>query len=45
MSNSNLVYAVNGTSVNYHLLWGMPHTGDYDILELFGWMKKIRVIN
>jgi len=31
----------NGTSVDYHLPWGVAHAGDYDMDELLGWMKKI----
>jgi hypothetical protein len=31
----------NGISVDFHLPWGEPHAGDYDLTELFEWMDKI----
>lgn len=30
-----------GTRVDYHLPWGVPHAGDYDMEELLEWMKEI----
>ncbi len=32
---------LSGINVDYHLPWGIPHAGDYDIEELFEWMKKV----
>ncbi len=32
---------LNGISVDYCLPWGIPHAGDYDLEELFEWMKKV----
>jgi hypothetical protein len=31
----------HGISVDFHLPWGVPHSGDYDLTELFEWMDKI----
>ncbi|ROV55925.1 subtype B tannase [Neisseria chenwenguii] len=31
----------NGYTVDYALPWGVGHGGDYDLDELFDWMKKI----
>lgn len=31
----------HGIDVDYHLPWGVPHSGDYDIDELFAWMENI----
>ncbi len=31
----------NGTEVDYHLPWGLPHSGDYDLRELFDWVRSI----
>ncbi len=28
-------------AVDFHLPWGTPHSGDYDLDELFAWMEKI----
>ena len=30
-----------GKKVDYALPWGVPHSGDYDLDELFTWMTKI----
>ena len=30
-----------GKSVDYALPWGVPHSGDYDLDELFAWAKQI----
>lgn len=30
-----------GADVNYALAWDRPHTGDYDLDELFSWLNKI----
>lgn len=30
-----------GKSVDYALVWGVPHSGDYDLEELFAWAKAI----
>lgn len=30
-----------GVSVDYHLPWGIPHSGDYDPEELFLWIRSI----
>lgn len=30
-----------GKSVDYHLPWGLPHAGDYDLEELFAWIDGI----
>lgn len=27
--------------VNYELVWDRPHSGDYDLNELFDWMESI----
>lgn len=31
----------NGYEVDYHLPWGIPHSGDYDFPELFSWIDEI----
>jgi hypothetical protein len=31
----------HGKSVDYALPWNLPHSGDYDLDELFAWMDKI----
>ena len=31
----------NGYAVDYFLPWDVPHSGDYDLDELFAWMDKI----
>lgn len=30
-----------GYQVDYAFPWGVPHSGDYDLDELFAWMKRI----
>ncbi|WP_321013113.1 subtype B tannase [Eisenbergiella sp.] len=30
-----------GIQVDYHLPWGLPHAGDYDLPELFAWIDRI----
>lgn len=30
-----------GTEVDYHLPWGLPHSGDYDLDEMFAWVDGI----
>lgn len=30
-----------GYSVDFHLPWGLPHSGDYDLEELFSWIDNI----
>lgn len=30
-----------GIQVDYHLPWGLPHAGDYDLPELFDWIDGI----
>lgn len=30
-----------GCDVDYHLPWGLPHSGDYDLEELFGWIDGL----
>lgn len=30
-----------GYSVDFHLPWGLPHSGDYDLEELFAWIDDI----
>jgi len=30
-----------GAEVDYHLPWGLPHAGDYDLEELFSWIERI----
>ena len=30
-----------GREVDYFLPWGVPHSGDYDLEELFAWMDRI----
>lgn len=30
-----------GYSVDFHLPWGLPHSGDYDVEELFAWIDGI----
>ncbi len=30
-----------GKTVDFHLPWGVPHSGDYDLPELFGWIDSI----
>lgn len=31
----------NGYDVDYFLPWNVPHSGDYDLDELFAWMDKV----
>ncbi len=31
----------SGKNVDYALPWGVPHSGDYDLDELFAWMKSV----
>lgn len=31
----------NGAKIDYALPWGVPHSGDYDLDELFAWMKQV----
>lgn len=33
--------ASRGCSVDYFLPWGVPHSGDYDLDRLFGWIDDI----
>lgn len=30
-----------GKQVDYSLSWNRPHSGDYDLEELFAWVKQI----
>ena len=30
-----------GAAVDYALPWGVPHSGDYDLEDLFGWMESV----
>ena len=30
-----------GAKVDYALPWGKPHSGDYDLEELFGWIGNL----
>jgi len=30
-----------GKNVDYFLPWGLPHSGDYDLEELFGWIDAV----
>lgn len=30
----------HGKQVDYHLPWGVPHSGDYDLDELFVWVQQ-----
>jgi hypothetical protein len=30
-----------GYDVDFHLPWGLPHSGDYDLDELFAWIDQI----
>lgn len=30
-----------GFSVDFHLPWGLPHSGDYDLKELFAWIDEL----
>lgn len=30
-----------GFSVDFHLPWGLPHSGDYDLEELFAWIDGL----
>lgn len=32
---------MNGINVDYHLPWGISHSGDYDLKELFAWIDDI----
>lgn len=36
-----LLLEMNGKQVDYHLPWGLPHSGDYDLEELFQWIDCI----
>lgn len=31
----------NGYDVDFFLPWGLPHSGDYDLPELFAWIDKL----
>ncbi|MCP2040348.1 acetyl esterase/lipase [Neisseria sp. HSC-16F19] len=31
----------HGKQVDYHIPWGVAHSGDYDLPELFAWARKI----
>jgi hypothetical protein len=31
----------NGIDVDYFMPWAIPHTGDYDLTDLFTWMDKV----
>lgn len=33
--------ANSGKQVDFAMPWGVPHSGDYDLDELFGWMQTI----
>ncbi len=35
----------NGITVDYALPWDKPHSGDYDLEELFKWIKSISAKN
>ena len=30
-----------GYEVDFSLPWGLPHSGDYDLEELFAWIDKL----
>jgi hypothetical protein len=30
-----------GYLVDFHLPWGLPHSGDYDMEKLFAWIDEI----
>ena len=32
---------MRGCQVDYHLPWGLPHSGDYDLHELFAWIDRL----
>ena len=32
---------MRGCEVDFHLPWGLPHSGDYDLPELFRWMDAL----
>ena len=34
---------MNGVNVDYDLPWGIPHSGDYDLDELFAWMNNASI--
>ena len=36
-----LCLQAQGREVDYFLPWGVPHSGDYDLEELFAWMDRI----
>lgn len=37
----NLYLLKHGYNVDFFLPWGLPHSGDYDLEELFEWIDKI----
>lgn len=37
----SLILANNGYKVDFSLPWGVPHSGDYDMDDLFAWIDKI----
>ena len=37
----SLVLKNNGYNVDFFLPWGLPHSGDYDLEELFSWIDEI----
>lgn len=37
----SLLLENHGCEVNFFLPWGLPHSGDYDLEELFAWVDEI----
>ena len=37
----SLLLKNQGTDVDFFLPWGLPHSGDYDLDELFAWIDRI----
>lgn len=36
-----LILHQQGLHVDFHLPWGLPHSGDYDLAELFEWIDSL----
>ncbi len=34
-------FANQGKKVDFDLPWGIPHSGDYDLDDLFAWIDQI----
>lgn len=37
----SLKIANSGCSVDYFIPWGLPHSGEYDLNDLFEWIDEV----